>query len=199
MTGFQFASSVRRTYRLVSFSALLAGMSAVGSLTHAQVLRKDDWAAPVVQSSNLFRMTPMLYRSAQLKYGDVALLKSLGIKTVVSLRAFHSDRKLLTESGIGMKQVRIYTWHIRDQEVIDALRAIRDAERDGPVLLHCQHGADRTGLISAMYRMAYEGWDKERAIDELMHGGYGYHAMWKNIPSYLRTVDVERIRQAVDQ
>lgn len=50
-----------------------------------------------------------------------------------------------------------------------------------------------------MYRIIYQDWTKEAALDELLHGGYGYHSMWKNIPSYLNHVDVEKIKNAVDK
>ena len=69
----------------------------------------------------------------------------------------------------------------------------------GPVLLHCLHGADRTGMMTAMYRMLYQGWPREKAIDELKNGGYGYHAVWKNIEKYLKRVDVDAIRAQIDQ
>ncbi|NKQ78182.1 protein-tyrosine-phosphatase, partial [Rhizobium sp. UPM1134] len=38
----------------------------------------------------------------------------------------------------------------------------------------------------------------EKALDELQSGGFGYHAIWANIPRYLRTVDVDKIRHAVN-
>jgi protein tyrosine/serine phosphatase len=160
--------------------------------------RNPEWAAPVDESSNLFRITPEFYRSAQLSKKDVALIQSLGIKTVVSLRSFHSDRKVLEGSGVNMKRIRINTWSINDANVIASLRAIQDAKKEGPVLLHCLHGADRTGTISAMYRIAVQGWSKEQALDELVKGGYGYHSVWKNIPTYIKEVDVAKIRKALD-
>ncbi|WP_115226770.1 dual specificity protein phosphatase family protein [Iodobacter fluviatilis] len=163
----------------------------------AEPARKAEWAVPVEQSANLFRVTPQFYRSAQLDTKDVALIQSLGVKTVVSLRAFHSDQKILKGTGLKSIRVPMNTWDIDDKEVIAALRAIKYAE--GPVLLHCLHGADRTGLISAMYRILYQGWSKEQALDELMHGAYGYHSMWTNIPKYLNTVDIEKIRLAVEK
>ena len=49
-----------------------------------------------------------------------------------------------------------------------------------------------------MHRLVYQGWSKEDALQELTQGGYGYHAMWKNIPSYLLKVDIEKIRRAVE-
>ena len=68
----------------------------------------------------------------------------------------------------------------------------------GPVLMHCKHGADRTGLVSAMYRILYQNWTREQALDELVNGGYGYHSLWKNIPEYLKKVDIEAVRQKVE-
>lgn len=160
--------------------------------------RKPEWATPIAAEQNLFQVTPTFYRSAKLQAESVATLKRLGVHTVVSLRAFHSDRPVLESSGIRRVRIRIYTWDIDDKEVIAALRTIREAERQGPVLLHCLHGADRTGLVTAMYRMVYQGWTREAALDELEHGGYGYHAIWKNIPKYLKTVDIEQIKRAVE-
>ena len=165
----------------------------------AQAVRKPEWATPAGKSPNLFRITPTLYRSAQLSINDVPELKSLGIKTVVGLRAFHSDEAWLKQSDIKTSRVRIYTWAVNNTNVVAALKAIRAAETNGPVLLHCQHGADRTGLISAMYRVLYQNWSKEQALDELQNGGYGYHSMWKNIPIYLSDVDIEKIRRLVEK
>jgi protein tyrosine/serine phosphatase len=178
---------------------MLVLMLVLAPLVHAQQARKSEWAAPVEQSTNLFRITPVLYRSAQFSQKDVALVKSLGIQTVVSLRNFHDDDRLLRGSGVKIKRVGINTWAVGDKHVIAALKAIKAAEKDGPVLLHCLHGADRTGLVSAMYRILYQGWTKDQALQELTEGGYGYHALWKNIPTYLRAVDVEKIRTAVEK
>jgi len=158
------------------------------------VERPAHWARAVNGDLNLFRVTPTFYRSARLDEADLPQLKVLGIRTVVSLRAFHTDRWLLRGSGIDAVRVPTLTWAIDDDEVVRALRAIVRAEPRGPVLLHCQHGADRTGLVSAMYRMVVQGWSKAQAVDEMLHGGYGYHSIWKNIPVYLQQVDVDSIR-----
>jgi len=187
-------SFIRQRTRHLSYVVLFSALSCTACHVHAQETRQQEWAESLEKSQNLFRITPTVFRSAQLKSKDVALLQSLGIKTVVSLRSFHSDETVLKNSGIKLKRIRINTWDIDDKKIIAALRAVREAEKDGPVLLHCMHGADRTGLVSAMYRMVYQNWNKEQASDELMNGGYGYHSMWKNIPSYIRKVDIEKIR-----
>ncbi len=176
-----------------------AALLLTAPVAHAQETRPADWASPVAEAQNLFRVNQDFYRSAQLESKDVAMLQTLGIKTVVSLRSFHSDSSIFKDTGIKLQRIGINTWNINDSNVISALRAIKAAEKDGPVLLHCMHGADRTGLVTAMYRILYQAWSKEKALEELMKGGYGYHSMWKNIPEYLKNVNIEKIREGVNK
>ena len=157
--------------------------------------RNPQWASVVERSGNLHRITDTLYRSEQLIQGHVELLKSLGIATVISFRAFHSDRRVLTDAAIELHRIPMHTWRIRDKDVIEALRLISEGERTGAVLIHCLHGADRTGLVSAMYRMIHQGWTRDEALDELQNGGYGFHSIWKNIPNYIRRVDLDALRR----
>ncbi|AXF22672.1 protein-tyrosine-phosphatase [Burkholderia pyrrocinia] len=162
--------------------------------------RPIQWAQSIADArvNNLHRITPTLYRSAQLSREDLPELQKLGIRKVISFRAFHADDSILAGTQITMQRIRINTWYIRDEDMVTALKALRTADQDGPVLIHCQHGADRTGLVSALYRMVYQGWTREQALDELQHGGYGFHPIWQNITNYLKHVDVERLRQAVN-
>ena len=152
----------------------------------------------IEKEHNLHRVTPTFYRSAQIDKTMVTRLKELGVVTVVSLRESDSDAKILQDSGITTIHVPMHTWNIEDGDVIAALRAIRKAEGSGSVLLHCQHGSDRTGLITAMYRILYQGWSRSQAIDELRHGGYGFHTEWENIPHYLHRVNLVKIKDAVE-
>jgi uncharacterized protein (TIGR01244 family) len=161
--------------------------------------RPAEWAQPTPGVGNLHRITPSLYRSEQFTQADVAELQKLGIKKVISFRAFHSDEEMLAGSGIVLQRIPIHTWDIDDEEIIAALKALRDVEQDGPILIHCQHGADRTGLIAALYRVLYQGWSKEQALDELQNGGYGFHSIWFNVTRYLQRVDVERLRAKVEK
>lgn len=165
----------------------------------AEPARNPKWAVPVNKDMNLFRITPTFYRSEQFTKKEVPELQKLGIRTAVSLRNFHSDDDELAGSDIKAVRVPTNTWAIGDKHVIAALAEIRRAEAAGPVVLHCQHGADRTGLVTAMYRIVYQGWTRDEALDELLNGGYGHHTVWKNIPKYIRSADAEKIRKAVEK
>ena len=167
----------------------------------AAAARPTQWATPITQDGvpNLNRVTANFYRSAQpTKAGYQSLAKDPGIKTVVSLRAFHSDTTLLIGTGIELVSIPIHTWHIETENVVRALAAIRKGETKGGVMLHCQHGADRTGMFTALYRVLYQGWTKDAALDEMKNGAFGYHAVWGNIPSYLRKVDVATLKLTIE-
>jgi len=156
---------------------------------------------------NLFRVTPRLYRSAQpTRTGFHYLSQRLGIKTILSLREHHDDADLSSGTELSLQRVPMNTWHIGDDEgekVVRALRLIREGEKRGPVLVHCQHGSDRTGAIIALYRIVYQGWNKERAIREMMQGGFGFHPIWAslpewgNIPAFIRKVDIDDLKRRV--
>ena len=162
--------------------------------------RPATWARPIAAAGvpNLHQVAGNFYRSAQPDArGFKTLATQYGVQMVISLRAFNSDEPLLRGLNLRLARYKIHTWHIEREDVVGALRMLRDAAKDAPVLLHCQHGADRTGLITALYRIIYEGWSRQAAIEEMMNGNFGYHAVWGNIPKYLKSVDVERLRREV--
>ena len=46
-----------------------------------------------------------------------------------------------------------------------------DARENWPVFVHCQRGADRTGVVIAAYRISHEKWTDEQAITEAKRFG----------------------------
>jgi hypothetical protein len=166
----------------------------------ADPARPAEWARPIIVAGvpNLHQVANIFFRSAQPEaQGFSTLATQYGVKTVISLRAFNSDEPLTRGLSLRLVRFKIHTWHIEREDVVGALRSLRRAIKEGPVLLHCQHGADRTGLITALYRILYEGWSKQAALAEMLNGKFGYHAVWGNIPRYIQRVDVARLRREV--
>jgi protein tyrosine/serine phosphatase len=163
------------------------------------VARDPRWALPVELEGvpNLHRITEHIYRSEQPTEAGFRNLEKMGIRTVINLRFFNSDDDEARGTGLRLHRVKILTWRAGDEHVIEVMRLLRQKEL-GPFLIHCQHGADRTGLMSAMYRMLEEQWTPEEALAELVHGGYGFHSLWKNIKRYVLEADVARLRAAID-
>lgn len=57
--------------------------------------------------------------------------------------------------------------------VIDDFLKVCDDPNNYPILLHCKAGLHRTGALTAVYRMEYEGWSVADAVRELRANGYG--------------------------
>ncbi len=136
-----------------------------------------------------------MYRSAQPDEEGFAYLQALGVKNILNLRDNHKDDPGPNKPGLNLYRVPMDAGKIQAADVIAALRFIKQSE--GPVLIHCWHGSDRTGTISALYRIVFQNWSKEEALDELMHGGFGYHSIYKNIPEFIRQADIMKIKQTV--
>jgi len=135
-----------------------------------------------------------LYRGGQPTAEGMRSLKKLGIKTIVNLRTFHSDRDETGVTGLACEHVHMQAWDGDLEDIVRFLRIATDGTR-GPVFVHCQHGADRTGVACAAYRIAVQGWSKDRAIDEMVNGGYGFHSIWGNLVTFVRRLDVDYLKR----
>jgi protein tyrosine/serine phosphatase len=166
------------------------------SAVAAEYVRPIQWATPIQMPGvgNFYKITNYLYRSAHPSAKGMINLKKMGIKTIINLRAFYSDSVEIKGTGLLNEELSVRAWYIVDEDVIRVLRIMRK-RGNGPFLIHCQNGADRTGLMCAMFRIVEQGWSKDEAIQEMVKGGYGFHAVWKNIINYVKNVDVDRIRE----
>lgn len=184
--------------RTIATFSLCVMSSTLAFAEEAAFKRPATWAVPMEMpgAPNLHQVSPDLYRGAQPAAEGMQNLKQKGIKTVVNLRSFSSDRDELRGTGLGYEHLFMKAWHPERKEVVEFLRIVTDPKRK-PVLVHCQHGADRTGTMCAVYRVAVQGWTKQQAIREMVDGGYGFHAVWQNLPEWIDELDVEAIRKEV--
>ena len=175
---------------------IVAVLSATADADKPAAKRPSKWAQPIKMEGvpNLHRVSETLYRSAQPSAKGMKNLKAMGITTVVNLRSFHSDRDELGETGLAYEHIYMKAWHPEEKEAVRFLQIVTDKKRT-PVLVHCQHGADRTGIMCALYRVVIEGWTKKEGLDEMTKGGFGFHQVWKNLPEWITDLDVERIKK----
>lgn len=182
-----------RSGSTISACCLLALFSLAGDTS---TNRPALWAKPVKLAGvpNLHKVSPNLYRSAQPTASGMQNLRKMGIETIVNLRSFHSDRDEIGNTGLGYEHIYMKAWHPERKEVVRFLQIVTNPKRT-PVLVHCQHGADRTGTMCALYRIAVQGWTKEEAIREMNDGGFGFHETWKNLRRWIRKLDIESIKK----
>ena len=178
----------------LAFMALFTTLQAQAD--EAASIRSPEWAQPVGDQFNLHQMTPTLYRSALPDSTALPVLQNLKIGTVINFLP-ESDAPWLKTSDIKQVQLTYRTNHVDDADVLAALRAIQEAETQGSVLMHCNHGSDRTGLMAAMYRVVIQGWSKEDALNEMTLGGFGSSNGFKDGVRYMMKADVDKLRTAL--
>ena len=193
LSAVRWLITIRRGAVIAAAGIML--LMGVAGAALAPASRPITWALPVNLEGvpNLFRVSDALYRGDQPSPLGMQNLKKLGIKTIISLRSFHSDRDEIAETGLAYEHIYMKPWHPEEKEAVRFLKIVTDPQRT-PVLVHCQHGADRTGTVIAVYRIAVQGWSKAEAIREMTQGSYGFHVTWGNLPRWIQRLDIERIK-----
>ena len=178
---------------------LLLGLMFVSSAIYAEPrIRPDTWGAPVIGTGfdNLYFVDKGLYRSEQPEHEDVSDLNTLGIKEVLNLREYHGDKDDIKDNGIVLHRIKMNAGTVTEEQLVDALRIIKS--RKGPVLVHCWHGSDRTGVTIAAYRIVFNNWSKSQALDEMNNGGYGYHSnIYPNLVTLIENLNIMKIKNAI--
>ena len=158
--------------------------------------RPTNWAqkVEVVGVKNCFQVTPNLYRGAQPTAEGMAHLQALGVRFVISLRMLRSDGHKLHGTGLKSLNLGMVPWRADPDEVVKFLKAATDTN-NLPVFVHCEYGADRTGLMCAMYRIVVCDWTKQEAIAEMKNGGF--HFSWNTLVSFIEKADVAEFKRRV--
>ena len=122
--------------------------------------------------SNTHRVTPKLWRSSQPAPYQLRRYARDGIRTVINLRgasdtgSYHLEAAACREHGLTLVDFSVNSRDTPRKEVL--IRAPKlFAEIEYPALLHCKSGADRAGLMSALFLMLHEGRPVEEALGQL--------------------------------
>ena len=108
---------------------------------------------------NFYKVSDGIYRSAQPDRKNMELMDIIGVKTVINLRRYHSDINEAKNTSLKLERVKMNPGKIKDEDIAEILTLIKNSDK--PVLIHCWHGSDRTGVVVAMYRIVFEGFSKE--------------------------------------
>ena len=174
--------------------AVLSLVLALGGCRSKSGPRPANWAQPVASASikNWYRVDADVFRSEQPTRAAFEEMRAKGIRTVINLRHDLSDESLTSGLGFGLVEIPIRAWGFSEDEIVKVLKAVQAAPK--PVLVHCQMGSDRTGVVIAMYRVVFQGWTKKDALAELEDGGFGFHRYYLNIPAFVKSADVARVK-----
>ena len=121
-----------------------------------------------------------LYRSmAPASLAEMKALAKMGVKTIVNLQG---DKKKIAQEAawakaVGIKHISIPLsgfWAPKDSQTNQIQKLMND-QSQRPLLFHCAHGMERTGVQAGLYRVFTQGWTPKKAYDEMK--GYGFHTI----------------------
>lgn len=143
---------------------------------------------------NFHRVSKTLYRSGQPTPEGFTHLQAEGIRSVLNLREYHKDTRRARHTNLHLMAYPMAAGDVKEADVENCLRLI--AQAPGPVLVHCWHGSDRTGIVVAAWRIVYENWTVAQAEAEFRNELYGHHEFWYgNLMELLHSTDWNAMRK----
>lgn len=155
-------------------------------------------------SGNFHTVVPgELYRSGQLSPQRLArYVRRYGIETVVNLRGPNRGRKWYDDEVAETARLQVGHVDFRmtagsDFSVAQAREVIRILKTaPKPILIHCQGGADRSGLIAGIYLQAIDRKGEDAAEDQLslvyghiavpfLFRAYAMNRSWEELEPFL--------------
>ena len=180
----------------LALALVLSGFSPPLAALQGALPRPVVWAAAVSGTSvgNLYRVEPDFFRSAQPTSAGFRELAALGVKSVLRVSGGDGDEAAARETGLKLFHVPMSAFGLRNSRVLEALRIMADPG-NRPLVIHCQHGADRTGALVALYRVVVQGWSKADAVREMDEGGFHHSSFWRNLDQYVLEANVQALRR----
>lgn len=160
--------------RALGLAALVLALAALGGCGHRYPTPPPIPPLDGIALERFDRVDADLYRSAQPSLADLRLLgERFGIRTVLKLNRGDDD----APPGMTVIERPLRPLHTPSHDDLEEiLEAIEHAEK--PVLVHCSHGEDRTGLVVALYRMR-RGASVDVAYADMMRRGFHpYRGLW---------------------
>ncbi len=113
----------------------------------------------------------VLYRSGQPRGLGLEFVRLFGIRTLINLRNPDSDgtpqeKVFAAEKGLNFYNFSLGDSHRELDRAVKRFLAIADDKSSWPILVHCSWGEERSGFLSAIYRLEYDRWTNEQALEE---------------------------------
>lgn len=121
---------------------------------------------------NHHQVSEGFFRAAQPTPGQVRRMGRRGIRTIVNLRggrehgSWPLEKQAADAVGIEIKDFILRSRGAPDKDSLLALPAFFETLEE-PVLVHCKSGADRAGLMAALYLLIHEKRPAREAAQQL--------------------------------
>lgn len=150
------------------------------ALVHSQKDVKKD--VIIEDLPNFKQIDENFYRGGRPTEAGIKELAKKGVKTVINLRNDKEDaaeeEKWVKSAGMKFFNVPLNIWYRPKDSQIKKIVDVIDGKENQPVYVHCNLGADRTGMVTAIYRISHNGWTAKQANAEAKESGLGKWQFW---------------------
>lgn len=189
---------IRLAAPAVLLLACLAGVSVARS---ERTTTGKSFAAMAPVAGGIARFAeirPGLARGGVPREEGIQFLRDKGYHTVVSFLTDTGESAAVVQAGmryihIPMHSGFFYADPPTDAQVKQFLSVVRDTTQY-PVFIHCKAGKDRTGAMSAIYRMEACGWTPGEAIQEME--AFGFSGRYQRLHRFVEGYTVRPVAAA---
>ncbi|HKY04513.1 MAG TPA: hypothetical protein VJQ56_06470 [Blastocatellia bacterium] len=153
---------------------------------------KDTSAEVQVSLPQFHRLDENYTRGSEPASGGMKTLGRLGIKAVVDLRSVydHTDAVARAAEVAGLRYywMPMSVWNApTDKEARDFVALVTDRSK-GPFYVFCADGVNRTGEMSALYRLTNDNWNIHQTLKEMTDLGFNpyYTTLREYVWTYAR-------------
>jgi len=138
-----------------------------------------------IRIGNFGKINDHYFRGAQPKGSDYRDLAAIGVKTVIDLQIDGPSNEAGNVAAAGMKFFRIGMTTSKaptDAQIAQFFEIVNNPANQ-PVYVHCAGGRHRTGTMTALYRMTFDGWNASQAYNEMKQfhfEGFPDHPVLRN-------------------
>ncbi len=118
-----------------------------------------------------------LYRSAAPKnLAEYKALAKLGVKTIINMQGDEKKAKQgeAWAKAAGIKQVwlPLSGFWAPKESTVQKIQKLMNDKSARPLLFHCAHGRERTGVQAGLYRVFTQKWPAKKAYKEMKDYGF---------------------------
>lgn len=126
---------------------------------------------------NFNRVDNNYYRGGQPTIKSITALKNIGIRTIINLRnenpkKFSKEQKVAIKNGIKYINIPMTPSSPPSEDQINQFFTVLNNPDNLPVFVHCWQGKDRTGIMTALYRLYKYNWSFDSIYEEMRLLGY---------------------------
>lgn len=142
---------------------------------------------------NLRVVSDNVVRGGRPDPGGLAHLQAAGVKVIVNLcggaslvSLFRSstaqsctespevadEREEAKRLGLQFVSIPLDVFRTPNDQSLEMFIELAQDPDSHPMFIHCLHGRDRTGLITAIYRVHVDGWPAQKAYEEMIECGF---------------------------